>query len=35
MHVKFRLGNLKGGDHLENPGLEWRIMSERVLEKKG
>jgi hypothetical protein len=33
MHAKFCLGNLKGRDHLEDLGVDGRIILEWILKK--
>jgi hypothetical protein len=33
MCIKFCLGKLKGRDHLEDPGIDIRIIIKSVLEK--
>jgi hypothetical protein len=35
MHIVFWFINLKGRDHLEDLGVEGKIMSEWILEKWG
>ena len=33
MHTGFKWGNLRAGDHLEDLGVDGRIILERILEK--
>ena len=33
MHTEFWWGNLREGDHLEEPGIEGRIILKWILEK--
>jgi hypothetical protein len=33
MHTRFWWGNLSGGNHLENPGVYWRIILKWFFEK--
>jgi hypothetical protein len=33
VHEGFRWGNLKKRDHLENPGLDWRIVLKWIFRK--
>jgi hypothetical protein len=33
MHTKFWLGNLKGRDHLEDLGIDWKIILKLILNR--
>jgi hypothetical protein len=35
MHTKFQLENLKGGDHMEDPGINGSIILEWILKSLG
>jgi hypothetical protein len=33
VHTEFRWGNVREGGHLEDPGIEWRIVLRCIIRK--